>query len=165
MRFALAFAAALSLVEPALAETDPTTLVVPPDGIVDGQPLTSYADRWWQWAYAMPQSESPIVDEVGTFCHVGQSGPVWFLAGGYGSSKIHRSCTIPAGRHLFFPVINFVQMLYPATQDDCPRMQAEAGQRLETIIARKEIERQAGEGLFLWGVGSAPSRAPATVPE
>ena len=137
MRFALAFAATLSLVEPALAETDPTSLVVPPDGIVDGQPLTSYADRWWQWAYAMPQSESPIVDEVGTFCHVGQSGPVWFLAGGYGSSKIHRSCTIPAGRHLFFPVINFVQMLYPATQDDCPWMQAEAARNNDAYVYLK----------------------------
>lgn len=38
-------------------------------------------------------------------------------------------------------------------------MQAEAGQALDAIVARKELERQAGEGLFLWGVGSAPSRA------
>lgn len=38
------------------------------------------------------------------------------------------------------------------------RMQAEAGQHLSAIIARKEIERQAGGGLFFWGVGSAPSR-------
>ncbi len=39
------------------------------------------------------------------------------------------------------------------------RMQAEAGQTLDAIVARKELERQAGEGLFMWGVGSAPSRA------
>jgi len=39
------------------------------------------------------------------------------------------------------------------------RMQSEAGQGLAAIIARKELERQAGDGLFLWGVGSAPSRA------
>lgn len=38
------------------------------------------------------------------------------------------------------------------------RMQAEAGQRLDAIIARKELERQASGGLFLWGVGNAPSR-------
>ncbi|SKA31741.1 hypothetical protein SAMN05428963_11451 [Consotaella salsifontis] len=37
------------------------------------------------------------------------------------------------------------------------RMQAEAGQKLDTIIARKELERRAGEGLFLWGVGNAPA--------
>jgi hypothetical protein len=37
------------------------------------------------------------------------------------------------------------------------RMQAEAGQSLETIVARKELERQAGDGVFLWGVGNAPA--------
>ena len=39
------------------------------------------------------------------------------------------------------------------------RMQVEAGQALESIIARKEIERRAGGGLFFWGVGNAPSTA------
>lgn len=37
------------------------------------------------------------------------------------------------------------------------RMQAEAGQALEAIIERKERERQAGDGSFLWGVGNAPA--------
>jgi hypothetical protein len=36
------------------------------------------------------------------------------------------------------------------------RMQAEAGQGLELIIKRKEREREAGSGLFFWGVGNAP---------
>lgn len=34
-------------------------------------------------------------------------------------------------------------------------MQAEAGQSLETILRRKEIERAAGAGDFLWGVGNS----------
>jgi len=37
------------------------------------------------------------------------------------------------------------------------RMQAEAGQALDEIIARKEIERFVGKGMFLWGVGNAPA--------
>lgn len=37
------------------------------------------------------------------------------------------------------------------------RMQSEAGQQLEAIVSRKEIERKVGGGLFLWGVGNAPS--------
>jgi hypothetical protein len=37
------------------------------------------------------------------------------------------------------------------------RMQTEAGQTLEGIIARKEMERRAGNGLFFWGVGNAPA--------
>jgi hypothetical protein len=39
------------------------------------------------------------------------------------------------------------------------RMQAEAGQELAAIMARKELERLAGDGLFFWGIGNAPSRA------
>lgn len=37
------------------------------------------------------------------------------------------------------------------------RMQAEAGQDLATIVGRKEVERRAGQGVFCWGVGNAPS--------
>lgn len=37
------------------------------------------------------------------------------------------------------------------------RMQAEAGQALDAIVARKEIERQAGSGCFMWGVGNPPA--------
>jgi hypothetical protein len=37
------------------------------------------------------------------------------------------------------------------------RMQAEAGQQLEAIVARKELERRAGDGFFFWGVGNPPA--------
>jgi hypothetical protein len=39
------------------------------------------------------------------------------------------------------------------------RMQAEAGQDLKSIIARKELERRVGGGLFFWGIGNAPNRS------
>ncbi|WP_420607291.1 hypothetical protein [Novosphingopyxis sp.] len=38
-------------------------------------------------------------------------------------------------------------------------MQSEAGQGLAAIVARKELERIAGQGVFLWGVGNAPAVA------
>ncbi|GJD92487.1 hypothetical protein BHAOGJBA_6041 [Methylobacterium hispanicum] len=54
----------------------------------------------------------------------------------------HQSSTIPGGE----------------TYVCWSRMQAEAGQLLDEIIARKERERRASGGVFLWGVGNAPSR-------
>jgi hypothetical protein len=39
------------------------------------------------------------------------------------------------------------------------RMQAEAGQSLTVIVRRKELERRANGGLFMWGVGNAPPGA------
>ncbi|HXH42387.1 MAG TPA: hypothetical protein VNK51_00920 [Bradyrhizobium sp.] len=38
-------------------------------------------------------------------------------------------------------------------------MQTEAGQELQAIVDRKELERSAGNGIFCWGVGNAPSRS------
>jgi hypothetical protein len=37
------------------------------------------------------------------------------------------------------------------------RMQAEGGQMLDAILARKELERHAGDGCFMWGVGNPPA--------
>jgi hypothetical protein len=39
------------------------------------------------------------------------------------------------------------------------RMQTEAGESLDRILQRKDLERRAGGGLFFWGVGNAPARA------
>lgn len=48
----------------------------------------------------------------------------------------------------------------PLTDYVCwSRMHAESGEDLCTIIARKELERRAGNGLFFWGVGNAPALA------
>lgn len=66
------------------------------------------AAEWWQWAESVPAGKSPIQDETGADCAQDQQGPVWFLAGGYGSSKIHRVCSVPEGKALFFPLINMV---------------------------------------------------------
>ena len=46
-----------------------------------------------------------------------------------------------------------------ATQDYVcwSRMQAEAGEGLDAIVRRKELERRAGDGMFCWGVGNAPA--------
>jgi hypothetical protein len=43
------------------------------------------------------------------------------------------------------------------------RMQAEAGEKLEMIVRRKELERQGNGGIFLWGVGNAPARLVKTL--
>ncbi len=83
--------------------------IVFPGEEIDSKPLNYYANKWWQWTYTMPKALSPVRDTTGRNCHVGQNGNVWFLAGGYGTSKISRTCIIPEEKYIFFPVIN---MLY-----------------------------------------------------
>ncbi|MGJ8527608.1 hypothetical protein [Maritalea sp.] len=93
--------------------------VVEPKEEIYGKPLHNYVNDWWEWAYSMQQASSPIHDMDGTFCGVNQSGPIWFLAGGFGSAQLHRQCTIPANKHIFFPVINALTFTPPGEEMSC----------------------------------------------
>lgn len=72
----------------------------------DSTALEELSAQWWQWAEAVPDEVNPVRDLTGAHCDEGQAGSVWFLAGGFGSSRIHRRCQVPTGKALFFPVIN-----------------------------------------------------------
>src|SRR5262249_48760094 len=61
--------------------------------------------QWWQWVLSIPVSDNPLLDATGADCMVGQRGADWFLAGTVGAAAT-RSCEIPEGRSLFFPVAN-----------------------------------------------------------
>jgi hypothetical protein len=62
--------------------------------------------EWLQWALSIPASVNPQTDPTGDFAAVGQRGPIWFLAGKFGGGIATRSCSVPQGTALFFPVIN-----------------------------------------------------------
>jgi len=85
---------------------------------LQGRTQAEYANTWWQWAVSMPDAQSPIKDRSGVRCAVNQAGPVWFLAGGFGTSRISRECRIPSDRHIFFPVINM--LYYPSGEGPAP---------------------------------------------
>jgi hypothetical protein len=69
--------------------------------------------EWWQWALSIPPSANPVLDTTGQDCEVGQHGDVWFLAGLFGSGTATRTCSIPAGKTVYFPVINSVNINTP----------------------------------------------------
>ena len=79
---------------------------LPPDSRPYGASYGTWGARWWQWALSAPFGADPITDPDGSHCDYGQSGPVWFLAGSSGSTVV-RSCTVPAGAALFFPLVNY----------------------------------------------------------
>jgi len=68
-------------------------------------PAKLLAAQWWQWALAEPAPENPLLDTTGQFAAVNQRGRVWFLAGNSGGTTV-RTITVPAGRALFFPIVN-----------------------------------------------------------
>jgi hypothetical protein len=77
---------------------------------------------WWQWAYSIPVTGSPLFDNTGASFAAGQpyftapggSGNLLFLGGTFTSStvdgnvvgEVTRTITIKQGTGVFFPIIN-----------------------------------------------------------
>jgi hypothetical protein len=81
----------------------------PRDATPFGVSYEDWAAAWWQWAVAIPKDENPM---LGGPCELHQSGKVFFLAGTTGGNDI-RSCTIPAGKGIFFPLVNVMYKSCP----------------------------------------------------
>ncbi|MEK8034029.1 hypothetical protein AACH06_24660 [Ideonella sp. DXS29W] len=94
-------------------------VVVPPNETVAGVSQTEWSVRWWQWAFSFERPRSPVADTTGALCASRQSGEVWFLAGTYGTRRTERSCTVPAGKVLFFPLINYVTFRAENSDESC----------------------------------------------
>ncbi|HET7643574.1 MAG TPA: hypothetical protein VFK40_08705 [Nitrososphaeraceae archaeon] len=68
-------------------------------------PYSDWTEKWWQWAYSIPQNTHPAYDDTGKFCQESQKKPVWFFPGTYQHS-VTRYCEIPYGVGILFPILN-----------------------------------------------------------
>jgi hypothetical protein len=90
-------------------------LIAPIDSTPAGRTYGQWASAYWQWVLGVPDNKlpqqsgnqrvNPLKDLTGQHCGEHQIGDVWFLAGSW-VETVTRSCTIPAGKSLFFPFIN-----------------------------------------------------------
>jgi hypothetical protein len=103
--------------------------------------------RWWTWVYAQPARDVnggtnntfPILDKTGEFATAGQEngiGPAnkyFFLAGTFGGDA-ERTVTVPQGKALFFPVINFEidNAVKPPTNYDVPELKRRAEETIDS---------------------------------
>jgi hypothetical protein len=87
-----------------------------PDQSAFGRKMNEWSAQWWQSVISIPVSVNPLLDATGAYCMVGQQGPVWFLmgVGPIGGGTAIRTCTIPEGVALFFPIINLADINAPA---------------------------------------------------
>ena len=121
----LLVAAAVLMASPAIAQTGNNLVVLPALGLYSG-----LSALWWEWAFSIPANfctaanicSSPTVNpedfnpllapddphgKTTGNCELGQHGDVWFLAASTNPpTGGTRSCTLPAGRKIFFPVVN-----------------------------------------------------------
>jgi hypothetical protein len=79
----------------------------------ESESLKQLSAEWWQWALSIPTSENPLLDATGGKGVIGQRGSVWFLAGVFEGGTATRTCFVPEGKVLFFPVINAINFNTP----------------------------------------------------
>jgi hypothetical protein len=85
------------------------------------------AAAWWQWALSKPADVNPLFggdpDYSQAQCNgepvTATQGDTWFLAGSAGSDPVERTCSMPAGSQLFFPIVNYAWVFTdPETDTD-----------------------------------------------
>lgn len=134
------------------------------------QIYSRYQAKWWQWAMSLPLDRHPLTDTAD--CNEGQSGPVWFLGGLFDNGIADRTCTVPAGKALFFPVLNISYFLTdPADTEENAR--ALIGTIMDNIVRMSvEIDGRPVRNLDrfrtqskLFNVGPLPANAVFELPE
>ncbi len=93
--------------------------VLPVQAEAFGKSYSEWAESWWLWAWSIPADVSPLNDPTGASAALGQSGPVWFLAGVLTpGGSVTRTITVPAGKALFFPIVNELWVNFPQLGDN-----------------------------------------------
>ena len=72
---------------------------------------------WLEWVLSIPGTVNPLNDPDGSDAAVGQSGKVWFLVGNTTGGSTTRTVSIPAGKAVFFPIVNFFWVNTPEFGD------------------------------------------------
>lgn len=124
--------------------------LLPPHEPVAGVSQVDWSRTWWQWAATFEPARSPVADRTGEHCARNQSGDVWFLAGTYGSARTIRTCTVPRGKYLFFPIVNYVVMPNPrsAQQLSCAQAVVQAARMTDDLLKiLLEVDGQPYDGL------------------
>jgi len=131
----------LGLIGPTARLMAATPVVVSPQQLVAkvqtfGATYGEFSARWWQWLLSIPAAINPNLDATGANCAQGQTDnedDVWFLSGTFGGSAT-RTCTIPAGKPIFFPLINVVAFK-PTSGETLLDLRRQAAAFINTVSA------------------------------
>ena len=107
----LRYLAVFTLVASACGTDDEPSVAYDPGSSPFGQSMAAWSQAWWAWALETPAANHPV---LGGPCSTNQRGDVFFLAGNFGGVE-SRTCVVPAGKALFFPITTF--LCYPSPEN------------------------------------------------
>ncbi len=104
----------LTAVLPLRADQNPG--ILPPQAHPYGKSYGQWLGAHWQWLYSIQTASHPLFMDGSVDLSLHQpEGPVWFLGGTFTTTPapaggvvgiVHRTGTVPAGKALFFPIID-----------------------------------------------------------
>jgi hypothetical protein len=106
------------------------------------------AAAWWQWALSKPAADNPLFEGDPNYSDAQCNGePVtatpdetWFLAGLAGTAAVERTCTMPAGSQLFFPVVTQVFVFTDPNKDTDAQARESASGFINNLLADPDFE-------------------------
>lgn len=118
-------------------------LVLPVNKPNYGKTYGEWSGEFWKWLYSMPVNKHPLFDTAD--CSEGQSGDVWFLGGTFSTvetspgtivGKVTRNCNLPAGKALFFPIVNVEASTVEGNGQNFAELQANASNIADFIVTK-----------------------------
>jgi hypothetical protein len=122
-----------------------------------GHTSTVWTVRWWRWLLSIPRTENPAHDPTGKNSSLFQEyGDVFFLCQTMGNSEscIFRKATVPSGKVLFMPIINWISV--SGVDGETPtELSLVAKNKIDAVTDLElKINGKAVEGLYKYRVRS-----------
>jgi hypothetical protein len=86
-----------------------------------GLTYAEWSVKWWQWLLSIPKPNNPAIDSSGLHAAASQSDPnMFFLCQTIEGVDLipTRTTSIPAGRAIFMPIINWISTMDVDGKDD-----------------------------------------------
>jgi hypothetical protein len=105
-----------------------------PSAIVDGKTIAQWTQDWTTWGLQAPANTNPLTDPNGGFAHVDNHGPVFFIAGPFGSGSVERSFDVPKDTPILFPMINAFDTEGPGIPPTIPGWDKSFQEEVDTVL-------------------------------
>jgi hypothetical protein len=113
-------------------------VVQPPGATVAGKTIAEWSAEWWRWAATLAPPGDPFTDVNGQYANVGQSGPVFFLAGSPVGSW-SRKFQVPTNSYVLIPLLvgelSQLELGFDKTEDEIRQAAKAQADKIDSLHA------------------------------